>query len=121
MTIELLIEIVVVALLTATCGYCIVLYRKLRALQRSQGEMARLMRAFDDASRRAERNLAAMQEEGVTTKRDLAIVAGRARALIDELGVMVHAGERVADRIESLANDARAVRALIDESASRAA
>lgn len=121
MTMELVIEGLVVALLAATCLYCAALYRKLRGLQRGQAEMASLMRTFDEATQRAERNLAIMQDEGVAASRELDVVAARARALGDELGVMVHAGERIADRIEGAVHDARQAGMHPESNASRAA
>ena len=121
MTVELVIEVLVVVLLAATCIYCAALYRKLRGLQRGQTEMATLMRAFDEATQRAERNLAIMQEEGVAASRELDVVAARARALGDELGVMVHAGKRIADRIEGAVHDARQTGLHPENKTSRAA
>lgn len=106
---EFLIELIVAALLVATCGYCFVLSRKLRALRNGQAELKTLIEKFDQASRRAERNLAVMQKSGLTANRDLDAAATRAHALIDELSVMVNAGDHIAGRIEGVVNEVRAL------------
>lgn len=103
------IEIVVAALLVATCGYCFVLSRRLRTLRQGQAELLTLIEKFDQASRRAERNLAVMQKSGLTASRDLDAAAARAHALIDELSVMVNAGDHIAGRIEGVVNEVRAL------------
>lgn len=107
--VEVLIEIIVAALLIATCGYCFILSRKLRALRRGQAELKTLIEKFDEASRRAERNLAVMQKSGLSASRDLDAVTVRAHALIDELSVMVNAGDHIAGRIEGVVNEVRAL------------
>ncbi len=104
---EPVIEIIIAVLLVATCAYCFVLSRKLRALRRGQEELFTLIGKFDEASRRAERNLAIMQKAGLSTSRDLDAAAARAHALIDELSVMVNAGDHIAGRIEGVVNEVR--------------
>ena len=106
---ELIVETVIGALLVATCAYCYVLSRRLRALREGQAELLSLITKFDEASQRAERNLSAMQSNGISMSRDLDVVTARAHALIDELSVMVNAGDRVAGRIEGAVNEVRAI------------
>lgn len=103
------IDVVVAVLLVATCGYCIVLNRRLKALQDGQAELQRAIAAFDEASRRAEQNLARMETSGLGMGRDLDAVMARAHALVDELSVMVSAGDHIAGRIEGAVNNVRAL------------
>jgi len=107
--IELVIEAIVAALLIATCTYCFVLSRRLRVLRSGQEDLFAIIKKFDEASRRAERNLELMQENGLTMGRDLDDVSARATALIDELSVMVNAGDHIAGRIEGVVNEVRAI------------
>ena len=109
MTITLIIEIVVGALLIATCTYCYVLSRRLRAIQNGQAELLNVLGRFDDASRRAEHNLEQMQNCGLTLERDLSGTADRAEHLMGELSVMVNAGDNIAGRIEEAINEVRAI------------
>ncbi len=103
------IEITIGLLLIATCVYCIMLNRKLQKLRDGQAELTATIDRFDDASRRAELNLNAMQGAGATLNRDLAAAATRANALIDELSVMVNAGDDIAGRIEGAVRDVRTI------------
>ena len=106
---SILIDIIVAGLLVATCAYCFVLSRKLKTLRSGQADLMQMIGKFDEASRRAERNLAIMQKNGVTMGRDLDDVTSRAHALIDELSVMVNAGDNIAVRIEGVVNEVRSL------------
>lgn len=106
---ELLVETIVGALLVATCAYCYILSRKLRTLREGQAELLSVISKFDEASRRAEENLSTMQATGANLNRNLAAATARANALVDELSVMVHAGDRIAGRIEGAVSQARAM------------
>jgi len=108
-SIELVIEAIVAVLLIATCTYCYVLSRRLRVLRSGQEDLRAIIKKFDEASRRAERNLERMEENGLTMGRDLDDVSARAAALIDELSVMVNAGDHIAGRIEGVVNEVRAI------------
>lgn len=103
------IEIVVATLLVATCAYCFILNRRLKALKDGQEELKAAIATFDQASRRAEENLARMEKNSLNMGRDLAGVMGRANALVSELSVMVSAGDHIAGRIETAVNDVRAI------------
>ena len=107
--VELALEITVALLLGATCTYCYVLSRRLRVMREGQKELTTLIGKFDEASRRAEKNLSAMQNNGANMGRDLDQVTARANALLDELSVMVHAGDHIAGRIEGAMNEVRAI------------
>ncbi len=118
---ELAVETIVGALLIATCAYCYVLSRKLKALREGQSELLSIIAKFDDASRRAELNLSTMQSTGADLNRNLAAAAARAHALIDELSVMVNAGDHVAGRIEGAVSEVRALRSSRPANDARAA
>jgi uncharacterized Fe-S cluster-containing radical SAM superfamily protein len=107
MTLDFIIETVVVGLLIATCGYCYVLSRRLRTLRAGQEEMLAVIEKFDEASRRAEKTLTAMQTNGALVSHRLNDTTERATQLIDELSVMIHAGDRIAGRIEIAAGAVR--------------
>lgn len=104
---QLIMELIIGALLVATCGYCIVLSRKLKVLREGQAELLDTIEKFDAAARRSERNLETMQGSGAVLNRDLAEATRRANALVDELSVMVHAGDNIAGRLEGAVNEVR--------------
>ena len=107
--VDMFIEIFIGLLLAATCAYCFILSRKLHALRKGQAELLSAIAKFDDASRRAEENLAAIQNNGLSMNRDLDRVMARANTLVDELSVMVHAGDNIAGRIEGAMSEVRAI------------
>lgn len=109
MTSGVLLDGVVIALLLAACGYAMFLSRRLGALKAGQSEMAKAIADFDAASRRAEAVLQRMEAAGLANGRELEGRASRAASVSDELAVMIAAGERVADRIESALADVKAV------------
>ncbi|MEO1251450.1 MAG: DUF6468 domain-containing protein [Pseudomonadota bacterium] len=106
---DILMEFLVAALLVATCLYCWALSRKLNALQAGQADMLRTIETFDLAVTRAEQSLAAMNGAGSSMNRQLRDATKRANAAIDELSVMVHAGDNIAARLEGAVNDVRAL------------
>ncbi len=109
MTMELIIEALIVTLLIATCSYCYVLSRRLKILRSGQEELSALISKFDDASRRAEKNLSLIQTNGASVSRELSDAAESAHTLIDELSVMVNAGDNIACRIEGVMNEVRMI------------
>jgi hypothetical protein len=90
-------DLVVIALLLAACVYGARLHARLGVMRRSQEEMIAAIAAFDAAARRAESAVDAMNRE--TSNR-----RGRAEdatGLINDLGIMIAAGERAAQRLEA--------------------
>ncbi|MFQ5562996.1 MAG: DUF6468 domain-containing protein [Parvularculaceae bacterium] len=109
MSLEIIVEAVVAALLVATCVYCLVLSRRLKRLRDTQRELLTVIDRFDNASRRAGENLENIRTARAAMERDLDGLMGRAGGLIDELQVMVHAGDRIAGRIEGAVGEVRAL------------
>ena len=109
MNVELIIEGIIVVLLLATCSYCFLLNRRLQTLRSGQKELAALISSFDKASRRAEKNLSFIQSNGASVNRELTDAAARAHDLVDELSVMVNAGDNIACRIEGAVNEVRMI------------
>jgi len=115
---SIVLEIAIGLLLLATCAYCVTLGRKLERLRKGQADLLTTIERFDEATRRAESNLNAMQSAGAKMNRDLGVASTRASALIDELSVMVHAGDGIAGRIEGAVREVRAIGARPDRLAS---
>lgn len=101
------VELIMSFLLVLTCGYCAILGQKLRALREGQKQLIETVEKFDAASSRAEKNLKTMQGAGLAMNKDLDETTRRAHELIDELSVMVHAGDKIAGRIESAVGEVR--------------
>lgn len=103
------IEILIVVLLVVTCGYCFVLNNRLSMLRKGQTELVEMISKFDEASKHAERNLAVMKANGATAGREIETMTERAKSLVDELSVMVSAGDNIALRIEGVVNEVRTI------------
>ena len=99
MTTTLLLDLLVAALLSATIFYCWQLNRRLVVLRGGHDELRLLIENLNDATRKAQ---AATQDLKVSSDmvgtRLGAQVAG-ARALVDELQLIVDAGNTLADRV----------------------
>lgn len=108
MTIDLLLNGLILAGLVAVGGYCLILHRKLADVRRSQQELGEAIAIFDAASRRAEGVLRDIDQGAHKRGQSLEEAGRRAEAIATELSVMIGAGDRVAARIEAAVTDVRA-------------
>jgi hypothetical protein len=99
MTVSILLELLVAALLGATIYYCWQLNRRLNGLRGGQDELRQLIEHLNDATRRAQAAIAElkMSSEAVGTR--LGGQVSGARALADELTLIIEAGNNLADRV----------------------
>lgn len=94
-------DVALVVLVATMIGYCVVLNRRLAALQRSHAEMGKLVAAFNDAARRAEAGLSAFRTTGDDHLARLDRVIERARTVGDELAFLTERGDRIAGTLAS--------------------
>lgn len=102
----LVVELVLIVLLSATLGYCVLLERRLSAMRKGQdalkGTIGQLNTAISSAGNSLIQLRAAASGAAVTLDERL----GLARKLIDELSVLTASGERIAERFDR-ATDSR--------------
>jgi len=110
-TLSLAVELVVSVLLIATIAYCFVLDRRLRALRDGEGALKEIVTSLERATGRAQGAIAELRAGADATAQDLARDLKRARALADELALMVEAGDSIANRLGGLAGGTAAPRA----------
>lgn len=96
---DLLLEAIVCVLLLATIGYCAVIDRRLRTMRAGQDGLRVLVRDLNTATDRAAAAISLLSNANETTGRELGERVARARALADELGLMLEAGNGIADRL----------------------
>ena len=101
MTVGLLLDGIVAALLAATIVYCFLLHRRLAALRGAQAEMAKLVVEFNTATERAKAGVEDLKQVTAEAGQDLQTEIGKARAMADELMLMTESGERIATRLEA--------------------
>lgn len=109
MTVDLVVDTGLVALIATMIGYCAVLDRRLARLRGGQADMARLVAALLEAIGRAETTLAAFRSAGAEDGARLGRLVEQARSIGDELAFLAERGERCAERLAD--GDARTAEA----------
>ena len=106
MTLPVIIDIIVIALLLPTIGIAIVLNRRLAALRSNKAELDALIQSFNDACARAEagvRTLRTATDEATRLQHYLE----RSQTLRDDLSYLLDRGTSLADRLEGGVRTAR--------------
>ena len=99
-------ELIVVALLVVTIGYCVALHRRLGALRMAQDEMKRFIGNFNEATARAESGVAHLRAAASESARTLEPRIEQANALVGDLDMLTHRAGKLADRLENTATPA---------------
>ena len=97
MTTGLILDILIICLMAASTGYCVVLNRRLKTLRLGQEEFFQLIGRFDDATQRAETNIDRLRDVGGEIDESLGERITTARALRDEMRFLI---DRAAPAIE---------------------
>lgn len=105
---NLALDVLLVVLLTATVIYCFVLNRRLGQLRNAQGDMALMVRSFDESTERARSSIDDLKHTAGAVGLELEGRIGKARDMLDELNLVTTSGERVADRIEKSIDNRKA-------------
>ncbi len=100
MDMNLLLDVLLVVLLTATVVYCFMLNRRLGQLRNAQGDMAALVQSFDQSTERARSSIDELKATAGAVGLELEARVAKARDMLDELQLVTTSGERVAERIE---------------------
>lgn len=103
MSLSLVLDIVVAALLVVTIGYAVVLNRRLGVLRRDKSELKKLTKSFGEATARAEEGIGKLK----TTAGGLQQSIDKAQTLRDDLIFLIDRGGTAADRIEETVRAAR--------------
>ena len=105
MNFGLVIELMVSGLLLVTIGYCFLLDRRLAALRNGQDGLREVITDLNAATQQAQASVMALKATGEQTSDRLKKEIADARALADELSVMVEAGDGIADRLAGARGD----------------
>lgn len=101
MTFSLVMEIALSALLAATLVYCAILERRLAMLRKGQDGLKETFVELNTAIVSAGASMRALKESANAAAGTLDDRLSRARAMADELSVLLASGERIAERIVS--------------------
>ena len=107
MTLETILNLVVIVLLVPTIVYAVILNRRLTALRTSRDELAKVVGSFNDATLRAEAGIPKLKK--ATTEANLALKdrVEKAQTLRDDLAFMIERAEELATRLEAAVRNAR--------------
>lgn len=98
---NLLLNIVIVGLLTATISYCWVLNRRIKVLQDSKSELAQLLGHFDESTQRASESIIALQTASKRIGENIQHRIEKANYLIDDMAFMLERGNKLANQLEA--------------------
>lgn len=94
-------ELILAGLLAATLVYCVLLERRLRALRGDQKMLGEIVLSLNAGISRAQASISGLRVAAAEAGANLDSNLTAARAMIDELSVLVPAGERIANRMEA--------------------
>lgn len=98
---NLLLNVSMIVLLVVTIIYCWVLNRRIRVLQDSKGELAQLLKYFDESTQRATESVVALQNTSKKIGDSIQVRISKANDMLDDLAFMIDKGNKVADQIEA--------------------
>jgi hypothetical protein len=97
----LIIDVTVIALLAVTIFYAFRLERRLANMRNAQTALAEVIGELNTAAARAEAGIHGLKGAAASSGQTLDEKIKRARALADELGLLLQAGDRLGQRIEA--------------------
>jgi phage shock protein A len=100
MSLSVVVELVLSALLVLTLGYCALLERKLSLLRKGQDALKETISGLNTAIANASVSMQMLKTAAAGASEKLEEEIARGRGLADELAVLAASGERIAERIE---------------------
>lgn len=107
MTVAMMLDLMLAALLVATIVYAVILNRRLGALRDGREEMRALINDFTAATEKARTGMDELRTASEASTRGLEEMIGESRALREDLGFLIERGGVVADRLEGGVRSAR--------------
>ena len=98
---NLLLNTLIAVLLVVTIGYCWILNHRIKILQDSRGELARLLKHFDDSTKRASESIVGLQTASKKIGENIQHKIEKSNYLLDDLAYMIDKGEQVANKLEA--------------------
>ncbi|SDH81113.1 DUF6468 domain-containing protein [Roseospirillum parvum] len=107
MSLSLLLDVVIVALLVPTIIYAVILNNRLASLRKNRDALAKVVHSFNEATVRAESGIPRLRRAADEAAEALAARVEKAHGLRDDLAFMVERAEELADRLENALKGAR--------------
>ena len=110
-SLELLINLIIIALLVPTIVYAYRLNKNLEILRRNQKSLAQLVEALNDATYKAENSIPKLKSVTEHSSEGLKEVVDSAKELKDDLLFINVRADNLADRLEQVISDGRQIKA----------
>lgn len=107
---ELLINLIIVALLVPTILFAYRLNKNLEVLRRNQSSLAKLVEALNDATFKAENSIPKLKSVTEHSSEGLKEVVDSAKELKDDLLFINERADNLADRLEQVISDGRQIK-----------
>ena len=92
-------DVLMAILLVTTITYCVKLNRRILVLQDSKGDMAQLIRQFDEATQKASESISELGTASRKLQEDMGAKIQKANFIADDLAFMIEKGNKVAERM----------------------
>lgn len=112
---ELLIDALLATLLVLTIIYCRILNHRIRVLQDGKSELARVLKHFDESTRRASDSIAVLQSTSRRVGELMETRMQRATHMSDDLNYLIEQAEKATNRLEAGINVGRSTRRVQEE------
>jgi hypothetical protein len=103
----LFLNVLILGALCVTIFYCLRLSRQFDQMRADRKVFEALIQGLNAASARAEASIKAFKEVAVGNGDILQDKINKSRAMVDELEIMIQAGDSLADRLQDLAEKSR--------------
>jgi DnaJ-domain-containing protein 1 len=108
LSLNFLLDIILVGLLMATIGYCVVLNKRLSTMRDAQDDLRQLSQEFDQAIVKSKLGVDELKVAAQNASNDIQGEIQQAKELIEELQLINASSTRIADRLqENVENVAR--------------
>ncbi len=107
---ELLINLIIIALLLPTIVFAYRLNKNLEVLRRNQNSLAQLVEALNDATFKAENSIPKLKSVTEHSSEGLKEVVDSAKELKDDLLFINERADNLADRLEQVISDGRQIK-----------
>lgn len=101
MSVELLVNIIVILLLIPTIIFALLLNKRLEILRNSRADLGRLIEAFNDATTRAESGIPRLKQAADSAGAQLKEQIRQAQTLHDDIAFMLERAESVVSKLDS--------------------
>lgn len=100
MSVELLLNVIIICLLVPTIIFAVILNKRLEVLRNSRNDLGRLIEAFNEATTRAEAGIPRLKQAADSAGAHLKEQIQKAQALRDDMAFMVERAEALTARLE---------------------